>query len=856
MEIKYPNWLPKIFGSSQTSDEMNGIVEVLQNHAETLSLHDIRILAASGGIYTDALTPTSDVPTEVGDKVFLVTEPGTYTNFGNVNLLENHIGFIFKNSTNFILQSVVMPIQDLTPLETKIEKKVSKTSLDEVVNFSEYISFTLRKGDLGTNGIPNTSVNWLNTAPISCEENNSYTVTGLGQSTQTLVNNRIYFYKDAVFQSKIGAYLVDPLTFTTPAGCNSFAILIDGATDVALDLSNSIYLTKLKISKGASIKTPSLKGESIKGNIVTDQVKNIEKVTKTVAPLIEISYTISPISTTSGFVTKTGGTGSIVPGYLRTSVSNTSSPANVDVTKNYTYSGEITENTSNIAGVVYLSSTYAVLGFDCTSPGVYVNKELILPANTKLIATCSYGVAPVINEILVGIKSVQSDNVLYIDQSVTVSGNGTASFPCKTINEAIDRAGSNTTFLIRKGDYRETLAWAKLRSGNYEFTTLPGETVRILGSNKLIGWTKTEGTANVYEIPYTETVMSWARFKRPIFEEGNPSFPILDEERSPLQRGLNYRLPYTVLEEVSSIAELDTKPGVFYATGKMYVHASNSTNPNENGFSYEIVVRSANTYPASNNTKIINLKLNNLQFRYNSNGVTFIRFNQVVRYNVSSLATRGAGAFRDDVGTIVAYDDEAGGSDVDGINGHFSSYGDYQSLTNNRTMSPLCVYFNPWCHDNQDDGISHHENHRVMIFGGLSEYNADGGVRASNDSGYTIYNFHARRNGFGREVTQGGVGGEGISAVNPTINTNRNGCKVDVYNSIVEYNNCGYASISDNRNVVNVYGGVTRHNNSELYCNAGKVIAHNVLGSNINPERLKVISGTGQIITRNDTLIL
>ncbi|MBY0066802.1 right-handed parallel beta-helix repeat-containing protein [Empedobacter falsenii] len=126
MEIKYPNWLPKIFGSPQTSEEMNGIVEVLQNHAETLSLHDIRILAALSGIYTDALTPSSEVPTEVGDKVFLVTQPGTYTNFGNVVLPANHFGFIFKNGSSFTIQSVEMPAQDLTDVYNEINQVDNK----------------------------------------------------------------------------------------------------------------------------------------------------------------------------------------------------------------------------------------------------------------------------------------------------------------------------------------------------------------------------------------------------------------------------------------------------------------------------------------------------------------------------------------------------------------------------------------------------------------------------------------------------------------------------------------------------------------------------------------------------------
>ncbi|MFV0226524.1 glycoside hydrolase [Empedobacter falsenii] len=119
MTVKYPIWINKIEGAAQTPEEMNGLVEVLQNHAETLSLHHIRILAAASGIYTDALTPSSEVPTDVGDKVFLVTIPGTYTNFGNVVLPENNFGFIFKNGNNFSIQSVEMPT---IPINGKVEE--------------------------------------------------------------------------------------------------------------------------------------------------------------------------------------------------------------------------------------------------------------------------------------------------------------------------------------------------------------------------------------------------------------------------------------------------------------------------------------------------------------------------------------------------------------------------------------------------------------------------------------------------------------------------------------------------------------------------------------------------------------
>ncbi|WP_312557926.1 hypothetical protein, partial [Empedobacter brevis] len=74
------------------------------------------IITASGaGIYTDPITPTSAIPVE-GDKVYLATIPGTYTNFGNVVLPENNFGFIFKNGGSFTIQSVEMPQYNDTAL--------------------------------------------------------------------------------------------------------------------------------------------------------------------------------------------------------------------------------------------------------------------------------------------------------------------------------------------------------------------------------------------------------------------------------------------------------------------------------------------------------------------------------------------------------------------------------------------------------------------------------------------------------------------------------------------------------------------------------------------------------------------
>jgi len=85
------------------------------------------IASSAAGTVQQPITPSSAAPT-ITNGYWAVTIPGTYTNFGNVVLPENNFGFIFKNGSSFTIQSVEMPIQDLTPLENSI------TSIDTKIN--------------------------------------------------------------------------------------------------------------------------------------------------------------------------------------------------------------------------------------------------------------------------------------------------------------------------------------------------------------------------------------------------------------------------------------------------------------------------------------------------------------------------------------------------------------------------------------------------------------------------------------------------------------------------------------------------------------------------------------------------
>ncbi|MDM1073693.1 SGNH/GDSL hydrolase family protein [Empedobacter brevis] len=95
------------------------------------------IASSAAGTVQQPITPTSAAPT-ITNGYWAVTIPGTYTNFGNVVLPENNFGFIFKNGTNFILQSVEMPTVQgkdvLSPIGEDIpkEKAVANYTISKI----------------------------------------------------------------------------------------------------------------------------------------------------------------------------------------------------------------------------------------------------------------------------------------------------------------------------------------------------------------------------------------------------------------------------------------------------------------------------------------------------------------------------------------------------------------------------------------------------------------------------------------------------------------------------------------------------------------------------------------------------
>lgn len=726
--------------------------------------------------------------------------------------------------------------------------------LSQYANVERYISFELHPGQISSGGNPDTGINWLRTAKIPCSPATAYTIAGMGTGHSVLSTHRVFFYNNNAFLNYIGSS-GSKVTFETPINCTHFMVQVEALSGSASDIPNSPFWLSLKIIQAATLNGSYLRAEAIKGHMGTAQIVNLEQSSasfeRTFTEILEHRYNVVPIITANGAIKANSGILITAADYFRTSISSIPSMATVVAGRVYTYTGTIEENSPSVAGVSFRDENLAHIASACVTPGVYVRQKLVPPAGTKYIAACSKYLAPVIEERITTAKARQS-LTQYIDVSYSGESDGSELKPHKSFTEAINSVNGSADFIVTGGDYRETIPLAALNDGKYSFSARMGERVRILGSNKLSGWVKTDGYTNVYETAFSGAIPSGSRLGKRVFEDGKPSRPILDDERHPLQKGASFRLPFSTFTEVGSIALTDATAGKFFhdtVAGVLYIHTTDSSNPETNGCTYEIMTRNFNTSLPAKTKKKVEVGFYGLQFYFGISGLRFLGYSAVRRENVTVMAVNGD-AIVDDCSNVIAYNDEAAYANNDGINGHFSSWPGFSALTDHRSMQPVCIYFDPWTHDNFDDGMSHHENHRVVVHGILAEYNDDGGIRASNDANYTVYAGYSRKNGL---VTGEG---EGFAVVNPTVNPNRNGCKMTLFSCFSEGNSRGYASISDSRNLIELINCVGRNNTvAELFCSAGKIISRNTLATNSNPTKLKSISGSGQIQILNDSIV-
>lgn len=570
---------------------------------------------------------------------------------------------------------------------------------------------------------------------------------------------------------------------------------------------------------------------------------------------IPLERTSGAITTAFGYITKTGTTASS-SSHRRTSATGSASMFTVIDDSHLYYTGKV--DLSNMAGVLYFDENTNLISFEAGDIETYINFKLTVPQNTKFIAMSSAGDDPLISYDRV--YDLNTGNTVHVNSRATGRiEDGSITNPFRTITSAIKSVLSSARISVDFGFYRETLPLADLKSGKYEIVAKHPNTVRVMGSDKLPAFT--DNTNNVWKVAFTGVIPDFPRLGgKLIFEDFNPS-KIITDNPHPLQRNLTHRLPFTPIEPRASLAEVEAEAGTYYHDGAdIYLHASNSSNPNTNGFSYEVIVREANTFVDIDDQKeSVDLKLQGIQFVFNG-GFVADGFNKMTRYNCSCLASHGNGAFMNNTGYIETWFEEAAFCEIDGENSHFNVYSNFITGSDNRANYPTVAHNYLWTHDNGDDGESSHENHNVVMNNCLMEWNGDSGSRPASDATYNYNNCHARKNGWEisnfwtNEVTSGG---EGFAGVGVRQNTNRQGNRITINNCISEENSIGYASEDSANCFVEVVNSTSRNNvSAEFLANNGaNLLVRNCRATNSNTAKLKVTTTGGVITVINDDIL-
>ena len=331
------------------------------------------------------------------------------------------------------------------------------------------------------------------------------------------------------------------------------------------------------------------------------------------------------------------------------------------------------------------------------------------------------------------------------------SNNGKMTTPYLTIQKAIDAIpdGGNVV-VLDSAEYRESVTITS--SAHVKISAVSGGRVNLFGSDKL-AVTKTSGMTKVYQAPLAEkpTGMGNGRGEPVIFEWGTPSKPIPENERHFLHRGLTHRLPYTEMFEAATKAELDSVNGKwFWESGIVYFTATDGGDARLKRYE----ARARPVLMHSNGT----IELVRVSSWFSS--YYGMDFNGLAVKRTSCMAY-GAyhNGFADNANFTESYRDIAGGNGNDAFNLTVSP----STLGRDESVNRIeGVYFDPYGHDNGDDGISCHYRSDCTIYGGLFEHNTKADVVHVTGSNSVCYGTESRgtTNGF-------------YTATNPDLDTVR-----------------------------------------------------------------------------------
>ena len=393
------------------------------------------------------------------------------------------------------------------------------------------------------------------------------------------------------------------------------------------------------------------------------------------------------------------------------------------------------------------------------------------------IIVTSHALPLYISELL-GQPPAAGSRIVYVAPDGDDSAAGTRLSPLATFGAAYQKLGpTGGTIEVAGGEYRENVFFPGI-TGNLNVRAEPYNRAIILGSEEL-SLSKTDGYTQIYEAQLAEKPVGIGGNRGPamIFEMGTPSKAVPAAERHDLQRGASHRLPYTEMQEAASLADLDSAGGRgmwYWESGVLYLAATDGSDASLKRYE----ARTRSTLSATGSS----IELERIDAFFSANkGMDFAGMGRVVRRECRVFGSYSDG-FTDDAMNTVSYRDESAGNGNDGFNGHAQPG---YLLEGNRDATYEAIYFDPWGHDNYDDGRSFHERGSCSVYGGLFEHNNKAGCVDVMGAQVSYYNTISRGadNGF-------------YAATNPDEADSRVGTVIRCHNCLSEGNTYNYRSTS------------------------------------------------------------
>lgn len=419
---------------------------------------------------------------------------------------------------------------------------------------------------------------------------------------------------------------------------------------------------------------------------------------------------------------------------------------------------------------------------------------------------------------------------IYVAKTGNNANTGTKLLPKLTVQAAINTViatGNNGCVTLMDSEwYRESVV--NNSDLTIELNAVRGKRGTIIGSDRLIA-TKTSGFTKIYQaaLAAKPVGMGGARGAPMIFEWGTPSSAVLDEDVHSLQRGEAYRLPYTVMLEAASKAELDTVGGNgkwWWESGIIYFAATDGSDATLKQYEARVRPCFAHTGGAMVLRRIDS-------YFSNYYGMSFGGAS-VVRDDCRAYGAYHNG-FSDNANSTMSRRDMSVQNGNDGFNGTVSSY----EGTPNMDTAINASYFDPYGSLNGDDGISFHIRGTCNIWGGLFEYNTKAGVVHVTGGGGNCYGTIAR----------GQVDGFYTATAAPD---GRNKSSMHCHNTIAEKNTYDYRA-GDDSNLVCINTMSTNPSGFGYYqTGTGKIVARNCKYTG-DPAKAK----SGNVVVTNDSVL-